>query len=175
MSAAHTTDMAPDGSERISGHSLRVTGAQGLAGRGWNLWTVQLLGRWGSDSVKGYFREAPLQALLHSRPTEQLDIDTVVEQLVAKLASTHLAHLPAPAAPELEDANVLVQERVEQQNLPPEVTLVINDISGVTHRMATEKLACCGWAYHRHPHTIVGGPVASHHIPCSNCFPQSCE
>ena len=33
---------APDGSERVSGHSLRVTGAQDLVLRGWGLWTVQL-------------------------------------------------------------------------------------------------------------------------------------
>ena len=32
---------APDGSERITGHSLRVTGAQGLVLRGWHLWAVQ--------------------------------------------------------------------------------------------------------------------------------------
>ena len=29
---------APDGSERVSGHSLRVSGAQGLACMGWDLW-----------------------------------------------------------------------------------------------------------------------------------------
>ena len=32
------SECAPDGSERVSGHSLRVTGAQGLAQRGWHLW-----------------------------------------------------------------------------------------------------------------------------------------
>lgn len=51
---------APDGSERVSGHSLRVTGAQGLAKAGVDLWAIQLLGRWGSDAVMGYIREAHL-------------------------------------------------------------------------------------------------------------------
>ena len=32
--------VAPDGSERVSGHSLRVSGVQGLVLRGWDLWTV---------------------------------------------------------------------------------------------------------------------------------------
>ena len=36
---------SPDGSERLSGHSLRVTGAQGLTGLGWHLWAIQLQGR----------------------------------------------------------------------------------------------------------------------------------
>ena len=40
-----------DGSERISGHSLRTTGAQGLARLGLELWAIQLLGRWGSDTT----------------------------------------------------------------------------------------------------------------------------
>ena len=48
---------APDGSERLTGHSLRVTGAQGLVIRGWDLWTVQLHGRWGSDVIKRYIRD----------------------------------------------------------------------------------------------------------------------
>jgi len=51
---------APDGSERISGHSLRATGAQGLAKAGLELWALQLLGRWGSDAIVSYVREAHL-------------------------------------------------------------------------------------------------------------------
>jgi len=51
---------APDGTERISGHTLRATGAQGLAKAGLELWAIQLLGRWGSDSVRLYVREAHL-------------------------------------------------------------------------------------------------------------------
>ena len=39
--------VSPDGSEKISGHTLRVTGAQGLARLGLDLWAIQLFGRWG--------------------------------------------------------------------------------------------------------------------------------
>ena len=38
----------PEGTTRISGHSLRVGGAQGLTRLGFPLWAVQLLGRWGA-------------------------------------------------------------------------------------------------------------------------------
>ena len=51
----------PDGSETITGHSLRVTGAQGLARIGLDLWTIQLIGRWGSDAIKRYVRLVPLE------------------------------------------------------------------------------------------------------------------
>ena len=51
---------ALNGSERVSGHSLRVTGAQGLTRAGLDLWHVQLLGMWGSDTVRDYVRGAAL-------------------------------------------------------------------------------------------------------------------
>ena len=40
-------DSSPDGSERVTGHSLRVSGAQGLIRLGWHPWAVQLQGRLG--------------------------------------------------------------------------------------------------------------------------------
>ena len=43
-----------EGGTAVTGHSLRVSGAQGLARRGLELWNIQLLGRWGSDAVKRY-------------------------------------------------------------------------------------------------------------------------
>jgi len=49
---------SPDGTRRISGHTLRPTGAQGLTRLGLDLWTVQLLGRWGSSVVQQYVAEA---------------------------------------------------------------------------------------------------------------------
>ena len=60
---------SPDGSERITGHSLRVTGAQGLVMRGWDLWTVQLHGRWGSDVVSRYVQDSPLIAAASCSPS----------------------------------------------------------------------------------------------------------
>ena len=79
---------APDGSERVSGHSLRVTGAQGLVLRGWELWTVQLHGRWGSDVIKRYIRESPLAAVASGRgpaARQDLDLEAVVSAVVREL------------------------------------------------------------------------------------------
>ena len=52
-----------DGATKISGHSLRVSGAQGLARLGVDTWAIQLLGRWGSSAVLGYIREVPLELM----------------------------------------------------------------------------------------------------------------
>jgi hypothetical protein len=52
---------SPDGSSRVSGHSLRVSGAQGLSRAGIDVWAIQLLGRWGSDAVLGYSARSPLR------------------------------------------------------------------------------------------------------------------
>ena len=49
------------GIDAITGHTLRVTGAQGLARLGLELWAIQLLGRWGSDAVQTYVRAVPLE------------------------------------------------------------------------------------------------------------------
>ena len=43
-----------------AGHSLRVGGAQSLAALGLDTWCIQLLGRWGSDTVLDYIRSSPL-------------------------------------------------------------------------------------------------------------------
>ena len=59
-----------DGSEIVSGHSLRVSGAQGLARLGLDTWAIQLLGRWGSDRVRGYIREV------------QADLESVIRKVV---------------------------------------------------------------------------------------------
>ena len=47
----------------ITGHSLRVGGAQHFAAKGLEVSLVQLLGRWGSSSVLRYVAESPLECL----------------------------------------------------------------------------------------------------------------
>ena len=51
-----------DGSQHISGHSLRTSGAQGLSRMGMDTWAIQLLGRWGSTTVQRYIRDAASSA-----------------------------------------------------------------------------------------------------------------
>ena len=68
---------SPDRAEQITGHSLRATGAQGLAKAGLDLWAIQLLGRWGSEAVKLYVRQAALEksASWASRAMRQMTLD----------------------------------------------------------------------------------------------------
>ena len=42
-----------DGGERVSGHTLRPTGAIGLTRLGMDSWVVELLGRWGAPQFAG--------------------------------------------------------------------------------------------------------------------------
>ena len=51
-----------NGLERISGHTLRATGAQGMATLGVDTYSIQLLGRWGSSAVLRYVRAASVSA-----------------------------------------------------------------------------------------------------------------
>lgn len=53
------------GRQRFTGHSLRVIGAQFLTGY-LELSEIQLLGRWSSQVVERYVREAPLSVLTSS-------------------------------------------------------------------------------------------------------------
>ena len=46
---------------RFSQHTCKVSGAQFLTRMGYPLEAVQLIGRWGSDAIKKYIQEAPLQ------------------------------------------------------------------------------------------------------------------
>ena len=74
---------SPDGTERVSGHSLRATGAQGLARAGVDLWAVELLGRWGGPTVRRYVREAQLEdsAAWASRVAAMTGLPELVRQL----------------------------------------------------------------------------------------------
>ena len=52
---------APDLSERVSGHSLRATGAQGLAAAGVDTWAIELLGRRGGEADASGTENSPWQ------------------------------------------------------------------------------------------------------------------
>ena len=78
---------APDGSERISGHSLRVTGAQGLLAYGWHLWAIQLMGRWGSETIRKYLRESPLQYHPGVRSASSSSASLVTQDLGSLIAA----------------------------------------------------------------------------------------
>ena len=79
---------APDGSERVTGHSLRATGAQGLASAGVDTWAIELLGRWGSDVVRSYIREARLHDaanMAHRVSASTTHLDELVAGIVHRV------------------------------------------------------------------------------------------
>ena len=77
-----------DGSTRISGHSLRVSGAQGLARAGFPLWSIQLMGRWGSEAVKQYVGDTALDVFVESRPATAHPDLTDLGELMESLGRT---------------------------------------------------------------------------------------
>ena len=183
---------APDGSERVTGHSLRVTGAQGLVIRGWDLWTVQLHGRWGSDVIKRYVRDSPLAAVAAGRgpaARQELDLEAVVAAVSRIVqpsgrvapAVVQEAVCPSTAAsqpPLAETAAQLEVERLARDE--PEARpacFVLNTRSGTYHRrvVAGSFSAACGWSYRTNPHALVpdvaAGPKCKAQL-CARCWPS---
>ena len=72
---------------RISGHSMRPTGAQFLAKAGLDTYTVQLLGRWGSSSVETYVRDAVISEAASRARASQLShtLDKITGDATAAL------------------------------------------------------------------------------------------
>ena len=86
LEAANKLDIATinaDQSARISGHSLRMTGAQGLARSGVDVWAIQLLGRWGGSTVLEYVQAVPLErsAAWALRAAREWTLDSAVEEV----------------------------------------------------------------------------------------------
>ena len=155
----------PDGSERVSGHSLRASGAQGLARLGVDTWAIQLLGRWGSSAVLGYIREAPLErSSLWARRAAQ------TQTLGDALATCRSCPSPSAEAPPLSECPVLGSEVVHTamsdafssaataasvEDASPDVCKFVASPSGKWHRLSAGGLAgatagwtsACGWRF----------------------------
>ena len=72
----------------VTGHSMRVTGAQWLAGLGLEVFIIQLLGRWGGATVARYVADAPLQTLTRKFKDKALaDIRDVRDAVLQKPAA----------------------------------------------------------------------------------------
>ena len=190
---------APDQSARISGHSLRVTGAQGLAKAGLDVWAIQLLGRWGSDAVLGYIREVPLElaATWAARAARTWTLDDVVRQRSLGPLSSGQTAAPAAAASSSSasaSATVVVPEAlvdplseaiaaVEVEALSLSASSFVASPSGKWHRLshcrglghfAAGWTAACGWNYTGPSANIaVVIPTAlCHKWFCARCFPE---
>ena len=150
---------APDGSERVSGHSLRVTGAQGLAQLGWDLWAIQLHGRWQSDVVKRYVREAHLTpAGGAAHPGDGPTVEQIVEAVQRKLGkqcragAEDLPKFGGLAAPSPADIAPIVSAEQPASCAEPALDpkwLVMHASSGIYHRVPSQgsSRTTCGWDF----------------------------
>ena len=191
---------SPDQSARVSGHSLRVTGAQGLARAGLDVWAIQLLGRWGSAAVLGYIREVPLElaATWATKAARAMTLEEVMRQRPFGSATVGPAAALAAAASSssaCSSSRVLVPEALEEPLAEAIAAVEVDAValsassfaqspSGRWHRLSHRRgpgdfspggwTAACGWDY--------TGPSASitevipaalcHKWLCARCFPE---
>ena len=110
-------------SGKVTGHTMRVTGAQGLAAGGLDLWAIQLLGRWGSMAVKAYVRESHLeQAEFWARRVGQRrDLDEMVADVAnrveEKLRGQELWAAAVAAASSSISSNQVDQKALDKEKL----------------------------------------------------------
>ena len=136
-----------DGSERVTGHSLRPTGAQGLIALGWRQDAVRLMGRWESETVRRYTREAALYA-----PSE-------LAALIVRLCG-----VPASAVPEPPTAS-------PEPPAPSAEEWVLNSATDKYHLFADDERARCGWPYLGRGVRGSPPPPGFWHV-CSTCAPE---
>ena len=92
---------------RVSGHTLRPTGAQGLAELGLDAWAIELLGRWGGATVRKYIREAAVTAAAAGARTAATS--RTLPDLAAAARASAASQGPAAST---EDARAWLQEHV---------------------------------------------------------------
>ena len=164
--------ITPDHSARVSGHSLRVTGAQGLARAGVDVWAVQLLGRWGSNAVLEYIREVPLElsASWASRAARAHTLEDLLRtRALATSSSSPSASssssrpAPLPSVPPggagqplaVEEAFFEAERAASVEALPLTDCKFVASPSGKWHRLAHSGLigvsagwsSACGWRF----------------------------
>ena len=190
---------SPDASARVSGHSLRVSGAQGLAKAGVDSWAIQLLGRWGSSAVLGYIREVPLElsATWATRAARSRTLEEVLRQrsrgseegVVAVPAASGPSSSSSPRPSPLAVRAALAGSLAEAVAAEAVAELLVSDCSfvaspsGKWHRLSHQTglgnhaagyTAACGWSYTGPSSAIVSVlPVAlCHKWFCARCFTE---
>ena len=173
-----------NGARAFTGHSARATGAQFQASRGIELWRIQIFGRWGSDVILRYIRDAPLASLaelaLESGHAE--DIRRIRHELDALLHhSRHVLAIPeaswrdeVPCMPA--KGPVLSRSRHH---------LVLNTaIGGKLHRCLTDLSvarnalnpngwrACCLWPFASGDAQFKWVSTGHKGRKCKHCFPE---
>jgi hypothetical protein len=154
---------SPDLTEQVTGHSLRATGAQGLARAGVEEWAIQLFGRWGPKAIRSYTRLAALErsatwarrATAHSHAREPIELlqdeeklAKTIKRLLKEALSSFSPGLLAGQAAALKD-DVLRELRAQavlpdppssaSPLAPTDKRYVKNLATGVTHLSSGSK------------------------------------
>ena len=158
-----------DDSARVSGHSLRVTGAQGLSKLGVDTWAIQLLGRWGSATVLDYIKEVPLE-LASTWAKRAARSSNLAAATSAPRPETLSPPLPSsgptlPAASMAPLAGSLAREREQnaEEALRPPATKYIKSSTGIWHKVLPSGVSGpmstwstrCGWMFSRSDSALV--------------------
>ena len=180
---------APDGSEGVSGYSLRVSGAQGLARLGWDLWAIQLHGRWQSDVVQHYVRDAHLSTGVGGAGLEDpLTLELVVRRVIQKLGGLPQAGsggVPAerhPALPPPDQLRCIIEAEQPTAHAEPQLLpehMVLHTGSGIYHRRQGHGSirTICGWSFADTGLAVEvpdrsAGPQAWFQL-CCRCWPRA--
>ena len=179
-----------DGSARVSGHSLRMTGAQGFARWGLDSWAIQLLGRWGSSAVLEYIQEVPLElstawAKRGGPPTRPEPTCTSTSAssssgLGGPLTSSTSTDLPVKSQ---EALSSLAAERTTEAEAAPAQTesKVVLSPGRIWHRVPPAGMVgpmsgwstVCGWRFSASEAVVQDALPAPllHKQMCKRCFP----
>ena len=177
-----------DGAARITGHSLRVTGAQGLTRAGLDAWAVQLLGRWGSSTVLQYIQDVPLE---RSASWAQMAVSRSLAEVVASSEPPATAviagsetSLPSASTEGLRRflPAALEEARASAASLDAPSWLYIESEKGFVHAAPATPpedgplcwATSCGWRFSASRATIL--PSLPEHggykVLCAKCFPE---
>ena len=168
-----------DLSARVSGHSLRMTGAQGFARWGIDAWAIQLLGRWGSSAVLEYIQQVPLE--LSSAWAKQGGPGARTGS-VGTSASSSSAPSPFPASSSSALGRLAAErEGCERSQFDDGNAKVVRSPGRVWHRVPSHGLAgpmsgsttlCCWRFSSSDSHVQEALPVpVMHKFLCKKCFP----
>ena len=155
--------------KRLTGHAARRGGAQFLTARGIPLYVVQLLGRWGSDAIRIYVDETPLDWLAGLAP-QALNHLSVEHARVAPRPPDDFGHVADALRAELADE----LNRIRQDDQAPDGPFATNLRNGVVHKVVAqaEPRTVCGLLldvpYARYRRARRAPPSD---LRCSRCWP----
>ena len=166
------------GRRSIGGHTLRVTGAQYLAGWGLELYKLAILARWSSPVILRYVAEAPMKSI-----TVDLRRLMVAEQMQDLLQDLQRSvQLSRESVSEMSGivAECQLTAQHDQTQLGPSPCYVRNTASGVWHRIRRMGPYCavndwssyCGWPFAMSHYEVAGSLPDSAVIDqlCSKCL-----